>query len=200
MPKGQPRRGEADFEYEYERARALFDDQFGDVAEMLDALAYMTTSMLDIRRDSADHSFGVHLIHKLIMRQFHQAVETAEDQIAELTAAVNEAHRQYDHATRNRAERTADGALHSSGVWLLLTGRLITIVLNAWREAGIEPDEGNQEQRRKVIGMAEDFGRKIMDQLEDRSDPVEAGSFLPWAEMKIRQELLGDKASEVRAD
>lgn len=85
----------------------------------------------------------------------------------------------------------------------LLLGHVIRIVETIWTEAGLDDgktdDAGWQETRRgQIMNLAHTYKDMIMDRLQDKADQIEAGSYLPWVEVKARKELDPDTAENPR--
>lgn len=76
-----------------------------------------------------------------------------------------------------------------------LETHLMRIIAQVWSEQGLTTGDEIGD-RREIRASAWQYAAQITEKLEDRHDLVEAGSFLPWAEMTIRKALAEDRRTQ----
>ncbi|WP_180897300.1 hypothetical protein [Martelella soudanensis] len=102
------------------------------------------------------------------------------------------------HTFAKKLELSADSRAdqgHPDKTGFLLMMRLITLTASVWRETGREFDESDPACTLAVTDIASAICSRIMSRLEDKSDLLEAGALLPWAEGQIR-EAVAQSAEE----
>ncbi len=85
----------------------------------------------------------------------------------------------------------------------LLLARVIQIVWEVWQDAGLDQGKADdaaweETRRSQIMNLAHTYKDMIVDRLQDKADQIEAGSYLPWVEMKARKELEPDPAANPR--
>lgn len=166
-------------------------DAFRDTVYQIKVLSDMLASYLE-DAGMFEESTAIGALFNMLVDTYSDRVEMAARDLAKAREFIERRARQADLEREKQADQLQSDR---SKVWLELMMHLTSIVTGIWREAGREPDENNEDHRKSIAEMAQDYGRRIMEQLENKGDRIEAGSYLPWAEMKIRQELTGEPSA-----
>jgi hypothetical protein len=171
---------------------SILSDQFDDVDSMLKAFSTMNSLLLESGEDHSDQSYGVFLIHRLIMARLTEVADMAK-------AGV----RVVKEAEKVAAEYNV-GLGDDRGLWIELVDKVGDLVTNALIDAGIELDGDDviswpKDLQKRHFDLTLCHYKKMMEKVNRSRDPLEVGSLLPWLELMIRREVLGDDATKQAA-
>ncbi|PRA86939.1 hypothetical protein CQ054_07005 [Ochrobactrum sp. MYb29] len=154
-------------------------DLLHDTIREGEALNVMLGALLDQQSNlHADISFGVcNLMRGLIatLRDIHHSASTQRIETKPAPKA-NEIHGKPIYAVLSNSLRS----------------RIQGMTADIWRECHPHGDETSATNIQFVSRIAQHYTGVIMQQLADKDDALEAGSFLPWAEIRIRAEVARD--------
>lgn len=156
-----------------EQVNADLSDQFEDVREILRAYNIMTCAIIDTGVNQARYTDGFRLIHELIM---DRVMQTNREALSQLT----------DRAGGRKVQKPIDGDL---------LAKITTIIVTAYADIGrvISDDatKWSDQDYEDVYVSAVGRYNALMSKLRGTDDLLEAGSLLPWLELKIRREIVG---------
>ncbi|RRY11503.1 hypothetical protein [Brucella anthropi] len=109
-----------------------------------------------------------------------------------LRGVVDNFRRIYDDASKDAPSDEIRGTPIYAVLGNKLRSRLQGMTADIWRECNPGGDETSVHNIGFVSKIAQHYTAVILDQLDDKNDALEAGSFLPWAEVKIRAEMAKD--------
>lgn len=138
-------------------------DDFEEVSEMLRAYSVMTTTLFESTLDHSNSSYGMHLIHKLIMARLDEVA-------ADASVTVTEAYSTRQIATPPQIDADVLVQVHQ-------------IVASVFEAAGetVANDGG--------VDLVSYYYNQLLKKLDGSADLLEVGSLMPWLEMKIRKDL-----------
>ena len=161
--------------------RAIEDnfETFDETIRQLEALAAMIETFIDDHTDTRQFSYGIGSLFRQVVTDFRATYDRLSDDSRRLQDAAT---RWMNTCLLFEKKRRAFFP-QGDEVFYLLKDKLINIAENAYRNSGGPIYE---VVARKIAG---DYARQIIDRIEGEDDPMEAGSFLPWAELEIRKAL-----------
>lgn len=147
---------------------------FEEVQHMLNTFNVMTCTLLETKEDNSEHSFGLHLLHGLVMERLDIIANEFEQTLQE---------RQLNHRL-----------VRGSDVYSALIQRIGRIVADAYCSTGRnlvwdEMVDWSREDTQAYSNSTAHYYRELIDRLEGEDDLLEVGSLLPWLELKIRKDI-----------
>ncbi|WP_085025316.1 hypothetical protein [Ensifer aridi] len=165
-----------------------FSEEFENIDYMLAAFREMNSALYETKQDHSEVSYGVYLIHGLIMDRLKVVAGEAKQVIANATerAALPELESGFDEALLERIGEMAGAALLDAGYELDMEDA------TTWPEGLMLEHTGR-------IGR---FYNELIAKLNEagRFDLLTVGSLLPWLELRIRREVMGAEAARDLGD
>ncbi|WP_137155863.1 hypothetical protein [Rhizobium sp. FKL33] len=153
-------------------ARGLPHDiqtEFENVQQMLAAFNFMNRLVHESSEGVEHDAAGIHLIHKVII-----------DKLAHISVELDR------RFTRAYEQGVVDGRKpEAEQVRKMLRKSLWAVACTICKEHSISLKEIEQDRTARHLVDATINAVEI--QTRDKTDPIEAGSFLPWAELQLRK-------------
>lgn len=144
-----------------------------------EALTVMLGALLDQQSSlPSDISFGVCNLMRSVFATLHDIHRSVPTETVDALPSLQ----------KNRVHEKAVYAVLSNSLRSRIQGMTAAI----WRECFPDGDETTAQNIQFVSRIAQQYTAAIMQQLSDEDDALEAGSYLPWVEMKIRSEVAKD--------
>ncbi|NRF09394.1 hypothetical protein [Agrobacterium pusense] len=167
--------GQPSFDAEFE----AFDTTIHQVAAL--------TEMLGSFMDEYCKTTSTHGIYSLFRQQagdLRAIYGSFSDGIAAMDITIQQLTRDVLNY-REKQEAMEEGG--EKNVAMFMQMKLRRLAFNVWMEVnGREP---NEEEKARLVDLAKSYGSDIRSRMKATHDPIEAGSFLPWAEAEFRNEL-----------
>ncbi|PZU25008.1 MAG: hypothetical protein DI589_02100 [Shinella sp.] len=164
---------------EIQRAIEANFETFDETIHQLEALAAMTETFIDDHADTRQFSYGIGSLFRQVVTDFRETY----GQLSNQSGVLQDAATHWMNTCLLFEKKRRLFFPQGDEVFYLLKDKLITIAENAFRDSGALI---NELAARKI---ASDYARQIIDRIGSEDDPVEAGSFLPWAELEILKDV-----------
>lgn len=178
----------------------LIATDFEEIGQMFASLAESACLAFDAEALSDNFSIGMDNMFRHVMARFNEATEALYEGADVVRRELDFKHtyatqmaafeKQVDEINTKMQEKESAGEKRlrlffpqGDEVFFMLKDKLITIAENAYRDSG---GLIHEIAARKIAG---DYARQIIDRTEGEDDLLEAGSFLPWAELEIRKDV-----------
>lgn len=162
------------------------DAEFADfdtAIHQLDALGEMLGAFMQ-EQGKTPYSFGIYSLLRQQARELRTVYGSFFDGVAMCDATIQRLSRDVEYHQREENRYLTIDADRVKG---LLFSKVHKIVFAAWKERnGRNPTTEELQELEKVSALYRD---QIVARMEVRHDAVEAGSFLPWIEVKIRADF-----------
>lgn len=160
---------------------------FDTAIHQLDALAEMLGAFMQ-EQSKTPYSFGIYSLFRQQAGELRTIYGAFSDGVAMLDASIQQLSRDVEYSRREDNRYLTIDADRVKG---LLFSKVHKIVFSAWKEMnGRTPTADELRELEKVSALYRD---QIIAKMEVAHDAVEAGSFLPWVEVKIRAELSANR-------
>lgn len=150
---------------------------FDAAEEMLKAHGTMVAAIMETGDDLSFYANGIHLIYRLILLRMNEVIDHAGQQINAM------------HGSRFLKETTTD---------IELMERIGQIVADVYCDAGHDMDRTNignwpRDMLNIYASATSRYYRELVERAEGDNHLLTIGSLLPWLELKIRREIIGDE-------
>lgn len=160
----------------FEKLHPRIQKDVDQVDEMLKAHGQLVAAAMETGDDFSLYSDGIHLIYRLIISRLNEVMDSVGHRIDEM------------HGSRFLKE--------PSDMEVLV--RVGQMVASAYADTGVDMDIENQagwsNDVFKVYSSAtRRYYTELIEQLDGDTHLLTIGSLLPWLELKIRREIVGDE-------
>lgn len=149
-------------------------DKFDDLTSMLRAYGAMTNAVIDMKdaySGTKNLTYGMGLLHSLIINDVEEFATYIKDGLDSV-----------EEGRELKRPMDAD-----------LLGRIITMRVEAYHEAGRDisdnASEWSEDDTADVFDRAQSQHGELLAKLDGSGHLLDAGSLLPWLELKIRREV-----------
>lgn len=168
-------------------------DALSVTLQRLDGLTHMLGCYLE-ENGRAASSDGVYYLFQQQVDDLRGVYSTFNDSVAAANAAFGRLDRDVAHLKQRNEHWEKDA---ESRIGLSLAVKLRKMVTRVWAEEQGRPV--SDDDKKAIADLTVSISQRIYEQVTSRSDALEIGSHLQWAEQEIRAEIAGKGEPEQKS-